>query len=79
MKLCANACGDCRRCRDLKKLIATAKLAREALVLLEACDWALAADLQSVDESDVRSHPNLRRKLGLRTRIARLARQLPPS
>jgi hypothetical protein len=78
MKACANACGDCRRCRLIARALADAKrkakLLHQAMVLLQACDFDLATELASNSASDIRSHPALRSKLGLRYRIEKLAR-----
>lgn len=81
MKLCANACNDCRRCRAVRRALAekraVTKLLRQAMTVLEAVDFDLAFDLQNYSAREIRAHAGLRTKLGLRTRIAKMTRQLP--
>ena len=80
MKACANACGDCRRCRAitarLRETARNARLLKRAMQLLEACRWDLGLELASNDPKDVRQNPFLRTKIGLVARIENLARQV---
>lgn len=58
MKACERACGDCYRCRAIKKALADARakarLLRKAMELLESCRWDLGLELQSNDPKDIR-------------------------
>lgn len=79
MKPCANACGDCRRCRLIAKALSEArrktKLLHQAMLLLAACDFEFVHELQANSPDEIRAHPALRAKVGLRLRIEKLARQ----
>lgn len=79
MKPCANACGDCRRCRLLARTLSEArrkaKLLNHAMALLQACDFEFVHELNANSSDEIRAHPALRAKVGLRLRIEKLTRQ----
>jgi hypothetical protein len=79
VKPCANACGDCRRCRLIDRALKEAKrdkaMLRQALVLLDAARWEMAAELHANGPEEVRQHPQLRVKVGLVARIEKLIGQ----
>jgi len=80
VKACANACGDCRRCRAVKARLAetarNARLLRQAMTLLDSCRWAIQQELDAAGAEEVRQHPALKPKVGLIYRIEKLTRQV---
>jgi hypothetical protein len=80
LKHCERSCGDCYRCRAIKKALAdahtTARLLRKAMTLLESCRWDLNGELSVNDPRDIRQNPQLRTKVGLVYRIDKLTRQV---